>query len=269
MTDELQTLTEFAVETAQQAGELIVSERRLGPLEHSYKDATELVTQADLKADEFIAGRIREAYPEHRILSEESMPDLSQAEELQSPLWIVDPIDGTVNYAYGHPQVAVSIAYAEHGRVQTGVVHCPFQRETFQATRSEGAMLNRTAIQVSGADNLRQSLIATGFPYGKDQIPTLMARLELILSHCRDIRRIGSAAVDICWVASGRLDGYYESVSPWDFAAARLIALEAGATCGHFSPVPESYPEDLWGQDILISSPGIYDELRSLLTQTI
>ena len=265
MTDQLQALTEFAVETAQQAGELIIRERRRGGLEHSYKDAIELVTQADIKADEFISERIRAAYPEHRILSEESMPDLSQAEEVETPLWIVDPIDGTVNYAYGHNQVGISIAYAEHGRVQTGVVYCPFQRETFQASRGRGALVNGTEIQVSGATNLRQSLIATGFPYGKDQIPTLIQRLERVLTNCRDIRRIGSAAVDICWVACGRLDGYYESLSPWDFAAARLIAMEAGARCGHFSPVPEGYPEDLWGQDILISSPAIYDPLKELL----
>lgn len=268
MTDQLQAITEFAVETAQQAGELITRERRTGNLEHDYKDATELVTQADYKADEFITERIKAAYPDHRILSEEAMPDLSQAENLDTPLWIVDPIDGTVNYAYGHNQVAVSIAYAEQGRVQTGVVHCPFQRETFQATRDQGAFVNGTEIRVSEATNLRQSLIATGFPYGKDEIPTLVRRLERILTNCRDIRRIGSAAVDICWVACGRLDGYYESVSPWDFAAARLIALEAGARCGHFSPVPDGYPEDLWGKDLLISCPGIYEPLKDLLTGT-
>lgn len=268
MHDDLTAITEFAEETAIQAGELIVQQRRQGGLEHDYKDATELVTQADIKADDFITGRIREVFPDHRILSEEAMPDLTQAENLDTPLWIVDPIDGTVNYAYGHDQVAVSIAYAEQGRIRTGVVHCPFQRETFMATQDQGALLNRMPIAVSGATNLRQSLIATGFPYGKDDIPMLTRRLEQVLTQCRDIRRIGSAAVDICWVACGRLDGYYESVSPWDFAAARLIALEAGATCGHFSPVPESYPEDLWGQDVLISTPGVYDHLYSLLAPT-
>ncbi|WP_077529541.1 inositol monophosphatase family protein [Vreelandella utahensis] len=269
MHDDLTAITEFAEETAIQAGELIIQERRQGSMEHSYKDATELVTQADIKADEFIAERIRETFPGHRILSEEAMPDLTQAENLDTPLWIVDPIDGTVNYAYGHAQVAVSIAYAEKGRVRTGVVHCPFQQETFMATHGQGALLNRMPIEVSGATNLRQSLIATGFPYGKDEIPTLIRRLERVLIQCRDIRRIGSAAVDICWVACGRLDGYYESVSPWDFAAARLIALEAGATCGHFSEVPEGYPEDLWGRDIIITSPGIHPALAELLPEPV
>lgn len=269
MSSESSRITDFAIQLAQQAGELIIRERRHGTLEHDYKDATELVTQADLKADEFITSRIREAFPEHRILSEESMPDLTQVEELETPLWIVDPIDGTVNYAYGHDQVAVSIAWADKGRVQSGVVHCPFQRETFQATRGEGAQLNGTPISPTGCDSLRQALVATGFPYGKEEIPILINRLDKVLHHCRDIRRIGSAAVDICWVACGRLDLYYESVSPWDFAAARLIALEAGARCGHFSDVPPGYPEDLWGRDILISTPALYDDMRALLATTV
>src|SRR5690554_7035721 len=96
---------------------------------------TELVTHADVMADEFITNAIRERFPDHRILSEETMPDLSQAESLNTPLWVIDPIDGTVNYAYGHPQVAVSIAYAERGQVQVGVVHAPFPGETFRATK--------------------------------------------------------------------------------------------------------------------------------------
>ena len=267
MSSTVTDITEFAVETAHRAGELIIQERRQG-LDHNYKDATELVTQADLKADELIGNRIREAFPEHRILSEEAMPDLSQAENLDTPLWIVDPIDGTVNYAYGHNQVAVSIAYAEHGKVQSGVVYCPFQQETFQATRGQGALLNRLPIAPTGARELRRALVATGFPYGKDEIRTLINRLDKVLHQCRDIRRIGSAAADICWVACGRIDLYYESVSPWDFAAARLIALEAGARCGHFSSVPEGYPEDLWGRDLLISTPDLYDAMHELLAAT-
>ena len=166
------------------------------------------------------------------------MPDLSQAEELDTPLWIVDPIDGTVNYAYGHPQVAVSIAYAEKGRVQAGVVHAPFPGETFRATRSEGASLNGRPIRHSGATVPRDSLFATGFPYTKDALEPLVKRLNAMIHQCRDLRRIGSAA---------------------------LIALEAGATAGHFSEVPEGYPADLWGRDILISAPAVWEPVRSIL----
>ncbi|WP_297792443.1 inositol monophosphatase family protein [uncultured Marinobacter sp.] len=261
----LRDLTDFAEQVAVEAGELIRRERENNTLRTDYKQQTELVTHADLMADEFITGAIRKRFPDHRILSEESMPDLSQAEELETPLWIVDPIDGTVNYAYGHPQVAVSIAYAEKGRVQAGVVHAPFPGETFRATKGEGATLNGEPIKHSGATVPRDSLFATGFPYTKDSLEPLVKRLDAMIHNCRDLRRIGSAALDICWVACGRLDIYYENVSPWDFAAARLIALEAGATAGHFGDVPDGYPADLYGRDILISAPAIWEPVRQIL----
>lgn len=261
----LQDITDFAEQLALQAGELIRHERDENTLRTDLKQQTELVTHADVMADEFITGAIRERFPNHRILSEETMPDLSQAEELDTPLWIVDPIDGTVNYAYGHPQVAVSIAYAEKGRVQAGVVHAPFLGETFRATRGAGATLNGETIKHSGATVPRDSLFATGFPYTKDNLEPLVRRLDAMIHQCRDLRRIGSAALDICWVACGRLDIYYENVSPWDFAAARLIALEAGATAGHFGEVPEGYPADLYGRDILISAPDIWQPVREIL----
>ena len=263
--DSLRTITDFAEQLARKAGELIQHERDQNTLRTDLKDQTELVTHADVMADEFITGAIRERFPDHRILSEETMPDLSQAEELETPLWIIDPIDGTVNYAYGHPQVAVSIAYAEKGRVQAGVVHAPFSGEAFRATRGEGATLNGDPIQHSGATVPRDSLFATGFPYTKDNLEPLIRRLDAMIHQCRDLRRIGSAALDICWVACGRLDIYYENVSPWDFAAARLIALEAGATAGHFGEVPEGYPADLYGRDILISAPAVWDPVRAIL----
>ncbi|XKH01908.1 inositol monophosphatase [Marinobacter nauticus] len=261
----LREITDFAENLAREAGELVRREREENTLRTDYKHQTELVTHADVMADEFITGAIRKRFPDHRILSEETMPDLSQAEELDTPLWIIDPIDGTVNYAYGHSQVAVSIAYAEKGQVQAGIVHAPFSDETFRATKGEGATLNGKPIQHSGATEPRQSLFATGFPYTKDKLEPLVNRLNAMIHQCRDLRRIGSAALDICWVACGRLDIYYETVSPWDFAAARLIAREAGATAGHFGDVPEGYPEDLWGQDLLISAPAVWEPVRSIL----
>ncbi|MEX0604670.1 MAG: inositol monophosphatase family protein [Marinobacter sp.] len=261
----MQTIADFAEQLAREAGDLIRHERENNPLRTDYKDQTELVTHADLMADKLITEAIRARFPDHRILSEESRPDKSQAADLNSPLWIIDPIDGTVNYAYGHPQVAISIAYAERGHVQVGIVHAPFAGETFRAVRCGSATLNGEPIQHSGASVPRDSLFATGFPYTKDALAPLLKRLDVMIHHCRDLRRVGSAALDICWVACGRLDAYYESVSPWDFAAGRLIALEAGACAGHFTDVPEGYPEDLWGQDLLITAPGIYDSLRVLL----
>jgi myo-inositol-1(or 4)-monophosphatase len=261
----LQTIADFAEHLAREAGELIRHERDHTTLPPDYKDQIELDTHDDLMADKLITDAIKTRFPDHRILSEESRPDKTQASNLDQPLWIIDPIDGTVNYAYGHPQVAISIAYAENGHVQAGIVHAPFVSETFRAVRGEGATLNGKPIHNSGATVPRDSLFATGFPYSKDSLAPIVARLDTMIHNCRDLRRIGSAALDICWVACGRLDAYYESVSPWDFAAGRLIALEAGATAGHFSEVPAGQPEDLWGQDILISAPGIYDKIRALL----
>lgn len=261
----LSDISQFAEQVAREAGELIRHERDTNTLRTDYKHQTELVTHADLMADKLISNAIRARFPDHRILSEESAPDKSLAEEIETPLWIVDPIDGTVNYAYGHSQVAVSIAYAEKGRVQVGVVHAPFTDETFTAVRGQGAGLNHRAIHHSGATIARDALFATGFPYTKDNLAPLIRRLEAMIHHCRDLRRIGSAALDICWVACGRLDVYYESVSPWDFAAARLIAQEAGAHCGHFNAVAPGYPEDLWGKDLLICAPELFDDLQALL----
>ncbi|PSF05245.1 inositol monophosphatase [Marinobacter fuscus] len=261
----LQEITDFAEALAREAGELIRHERDQNTLRTDFKHQTELVTHADVMADEFITGAIRQRFPHHRILSEETMPDLTQAEQLDTPLWVIDPIDGTVNYAYGHPQVAISIAYAERGRVRAGVVHAPFAGETFRATEGDGATLNQAPIRHSGATDPRQSLFATGFPYTKDNLEPLVNRLNAMVHQCRDLRRIGSAALDICWVACGRLDIYYENVSPWDFAAARLIAKEAGAKVGHFGEVPEGYPADLYGRDILISAPAVWAPVRSIL----
>ncbi|WP_097459058.1 inositol monophosphatase family protein [Mangrovitalea sediminis] len=257
----------FARDIARKAGEIITQERAGDALEHRYKAQQELVTSADLKADALITGAIREQYPSHRILSEESHPDLAEAEDLDSPLWIIDPIDGTVNYAYGHNQVAVSIAWGYRGKIQVGIVHCPFQGETFEAVRGQGATLNNRPIRHSGCDRLSQALVATGFPYGKDRLAPLIRRLDAVLHHCRDIRRNGSAALDICWVAAGRLDAYYETVSPWDCAAAALVAQEAGARSGHFLPVPEGRNPELWSQNLLITAPALYEPLQTLLQE--
>lgn len=263
--DTIQEISIFAVDMAIRAGEVIKQERRKGELKQSYKSNHELVTNADLKADELITKQIRKTYPDHRILSEESAPDALSIKDINSPIWIIDPIDGTVNYAHGHHQVAVSIAYAEAGYVQAGVVHCPFQNETFQAIRGKQSLLNHKPIEVSHKQDLRKALIGTGFPYDKSNLEPLINRLSVIINNCQDIRRIGSAAIDICWVAMGRLDGFYESLSPWDFAAAQLIAEQAGAQCGHFSDVPSGMLSELYGDDILIATPELYHKLKQLL----
>lgn len=261
----LSELKDFTVALAKEAGELIVSARQENRVDEQLKDQQELVTNIDIAVDQLIIERIKARFPEHAILSEETYNDKSRAQDLQAPIWIIDPIDGTVNFAHGHFMVAVSIAFACEGEVQVGVVHNPFLSETFVATQDETSTLNGQAIQVSGREDLSQSLIATGFPYNKSTVPDIVQRVEKVLMACRDIRRLGSAAMDICWVACGRLDGYFESLSPWDFAAARLIALQAGARCGHFSPVPEGVPACIYCYDLLITTPAIYDNLDSIV----
>ncbi|AZZ94507.1 inositol monophosphatase [Hahella sp. KA22] len=269
MTHSLHDISTFAVDLALLAGELMEKEQRNAQYESSFKNHQELVTSVDLKVDELIHKRIRANYPDHAILSEENMSDISKVGDLNGPLWVIDPIDGTVNFAHGHYQVAVSIAYFEGGEAKIGVVHCPFQNETFHAMRGQYSLRNHKPIQVSGATNLRQALVATGFPYDKSRLPELIQRLQAVMMECQDIRRIGSAALDICWVAMGRLDAYYETVSPWDCAAARLIAQEAGASCGNLTVAPEGMPEELNSKDLLIASPALYQPLADILLKTL
>jgi len=265
MTAKLDDILSLAKEAALEAGQLIAQKRESGDIHQQYKDQQELVTSADVAADKLIIAKIKEKYPEHRILSEETYTDKSQAKDLSRPIWIIDPIDGTVNYAHGHFMVAVSIAFAVDGEVKVGMVHNPFLNETYSSIINQGSFLNGKKLDVSHQDSLRKSVIATGFPYDKSTVPAIMKRTEKVLMHCQDIRRLGSAAMDICWVANGRLDGYFESLSPWDFAAARLIAQEAGATCGHFTPIPDDTPACIHCDDLLITTPEIYQELDDLL----
>jgi len=258
-------ILQFAQQLARDAGEVMLGERESANLNRDYKDGIELVTQADLKVDALICQRIRKQFPDHAILSEESSPDLARPWESNVPVWIIDPIDGTVNYAHGHIQSAVSIAYLDQGQISVGVVYNPFTDELFYAVAGAGAWLNNQAISVSGKTELSRALIATGFPYVKEGLEPMVDRVRSILYHCADIRRLGSAALDICWLAAGRMDGYYESVSLWDFAAARLIAKEAGAECGHFSEVPAGIDPQFHPRDLLIATPALYSQLRHLL----
>ena len=262
---ELQSLLQLAVDTAHKAGELIVTERQRHQLDYAYKGGIELVTEADQKADALITSALQQATPGFSILAEESENDLTKAETPGLTLWVIDPIDGTVNYAHHHYQVGVSIALAVDRQVQLGVVHNPFLQETFTAIRGQGAFLNGESISASATTEMRRAIVATGFPYHKDNHQQLTAEVGRILQHCADIRRLGSAALDLCWVACGRLDAYYENqLKPWDMAAGRLIAEEAGARVGNYADDPGEHGE-LWGHKILASSKSLYEPLRELL----
>lgn len=232
------------------------------------KGKRDLVTTADLKAEQIILKCICEQFPDHHILSEETAPEVPARDLFEGPLWIIDPVDGTSNYAHQHKHVGVSIAFAVDGEVKVGVVECPFLKETFYAIKGQGAFLNGKPISVTDTEVLEEALIGTGFPYERDNLDTIINRVGLVLKNCRDLRRNGAASIDLCWVACGRLDAFYETLSPWDFAAGLLIAREAGAAVDHLGGTPDSqlYPPDLYGDELAVANPALLAKFKLLLT---
>jgi myo-inositol-1(or 4)-monophosphatase len=257
------TILDEAIRIANLAGTKIKEIRETKSFNESVKNGYELVTTADLISNEIIKSEITKLYSDHLILSEED--DLNVDQSLRNPTWIIDPIDGTVGYANGHYQVAVSIAYAEDSRVKYGVVYNPFLNEMFYASDNE-AFLNGNKITVKDVSELKTCVIGTGFPHKRDNLHGIISQLERILPHVRDIRRLGSPALDICWVACGRMQGFYEgALAPWDVAAAKLIAKEAGARIGYYKENNCGIPECIQGDNIIVSSPKIFDDLKYLL----
>lgn len=252
-----------AIRIARLAGARIKELRDDNALTEDLKYGYELVTNADLIANEIIKNEITNRFPDHDIISEE---DTGRDYSLLKPTWIIDPIDGTVNYANGHYQAAVSIAFADEKKVRAGVVYNPFVDELFYAAENSGAFLNGRAIHVKDISSLDTALIATGFPYTKESVTEIMDRIARVWPRVRDLRRLGSAALDLCWVACGRQQGYYEGhLSPWDVAAGKLIAREAGAEIGYYVQQDQLLPKDLWCDNIIVSSPKIFEDLKALL----
>lgn len=262
----METIRNEAIRIAKLAGTRIKELREKKQYQESLKDGYELVTTADLISNELIRTEISRIFPDHQFLSEEDSEhtDLS----IQPPTWIIDPIDGTVGYANDHYQVAVSIAFAVENKVQVGVVYNPFLDEMFYASEGAGAFLNNKPIKVKDVYDLKQCVIGTGFPHKRDDIREVIALLENILPNVRDIRRLGSPALDICWVACGRMQGFYEGkLHPWDVAAAKCIAVEAGAKTGYYSAEQNRIiPDCINGERVMIASPGIFDEFKKALT---
>ncbi|HDZ46861.1 hypothetical protein LCGC14_0120320 [marine sediment metagenome] len=267
MTDHtLQARLKIAISIAEEAGQVIIAAREQQDFAHRLKKDNELVTDVDVAVDRLISQRLEEHFPGEARLSEELAPE--SALHVNAPqLWVVDPIDGTVNFAQGLRHVAVSIGWMENGVAKVGVVHAPFLSETFSATEGGGAFCNGQPIHPSSADSLAHTLVGTGFPYRKEARKQLLKRLEAVLTHCQDIRRNGAAALDLCDVACGRLDAYYESVSPWDFVAGWVIAREAGARVGHLYEVPQEVPADLYPEHLLVTTPSVHDPMKELLLE--
>jgi myo-inositol-1(or 4)-monophosphatase len=246
-----------AIDLARQAGAVLADSR--GRIGLEYKDGVEPLTDADRQSDKLITETIGKTFPQHRVLSEEG----ARIADFAGAVWVVDPVDGTANYARGHPYVSVSIALAVDGITQLGVVHAPLLGETYTAVRGRGARLNDRPIRPSEPPDLRHAVVSTGFPHHKDDLGPLVDRVRRLLENCQDIRRTASPALDICYVAAGRLDAHTETLHPWDVAAAGLIAVEAGALRSHLEP--SDLPADLAGAGFLVAAPTIHDALAELL----
>jgi len=235
---ELQRLLWAAARAALTAGAMI---RELYARPHTIrmKGEIDLVTEADVAAESAIIASLAEDAPGIAIMAEESYQGKPGGEERT---WIIDPLDGTTNFAHGIPIFAVSIGLLEHGQPLAGVIYCPMQDELFCTSRGGGAWLNDQRIEVTATDFLVQALVATGFPYDiRKHIDQVIAQTRSVLPKVRDIRRMGAAAVDLAYVACGRLDGFWESaLKPWDTVAGWLLVEEAGGNVTGFSGQPYS-----------------------------
>lgn len=223
------------------------------------KGRIDLVTEADTASEALIIKTIKTVFPDHGILAEES----GAHPAADQPLWIIDPLDGTTNFAHNLGLFCLSIAFSMADNIATGIILNPTSGELFAATAGKGATLNGSPICVSKTRAVSESLLATGFPYNKAEFITpLMARYTNCLNACQGVRRLGAAALDLCFLACGRFDGFWEqNLKPWDTAAGWLIAREAGAVITDFADAPF----DIYKKEILATNGNIHQEMRSLL----
>ena len=220
----LDLLEKSAVTAARTAGAVLL-ERLSSARQIQFKGEINLVTDADRLSEETIVSILRSHFPDHRILAEEG----STGGGSERYRWIIDPLDGTTNYAHGYPHFAVSIGLEREGEMLLGVVHDPVLDELFVARLGEGATLNGRPLSVSSVDTLLRALVCTGFPYDRSRFPAILRRWDYFVREAQGMRRDGSAALDICYVACGRFDAFYEDgLYPWDMAAATLVVREAG-----------------------------------------
>lgn len=227
-----------------------------------YKSAIDLVTDTDRRAEERIVEILRRNFPDHSLLAEEeNTVDLPHS----SYRWIIDPLDGTTNFAHAYPQVSVSIALKREGELILGLVYDPLREECFRAAKDQGAFLNQDRIRVSNVEGLDKALLATGFPYDRRENADLyLAFFKAFMMRTHGIRRAGSAALDLCYVACGRLDGFWElKLHPWDTAAGSLIVREAGGKLTDFSGKEFT----LWGEETLASNGLIHGEMLDVLAR--
>lgn len=249
----------IAVKAARRAGNVINrAARNLDIVAVREKAANDFVSEVDRDAERVIISTLREAYPEHAILAEES-----GASGTSEHVWIIDPLDGTTNFLHGFPQYAVSIALETRGVITQAVIYDPSRNDLFTASRGRGAFLNETRLRVTKRLGLKSSLVATGMPFKEfAHIDPYMGMLRDMMKITAGVRRAGSAALDLAYVAAGRLDGFWEmGLAPWDMAAGSLLITEAGGLVGDFQG-NEGWMES---GNIVGGTPKVFAEMLRLM----
>ncbi len=261
MSKETAKFLSVAWQAADAAGTLM-RESWLKPKEIDFKGAIDLVTSVDRESERKIVEIIRRNFPDHSVLAEEET-DHQRAQNKYR--WIIDPLDGTTNFAHSYPQFCISIALEYDGEVILGLVSDPLRGECFRALKGQGATLNDSPIRVSAVHILDRSLLATGFPYDRrENADYYLTFFQAFLTRSQGIRRAGAAALDLCYLACGRIDGFWElKLRPWDTAAGALIVAEAGGRLTDFSGNKFS----IWGSETLASNGAIHDEMVAVLKQ--
>lgn len=260
MTADLDALLALATRLAREAGALALQMREGIRAESTKSSPTDVVTAADRAVERLLVGGISAERPDDGLLGEEG----AGREGTSGLRWVVDPIDGTVNYLYGMPQWAVSVAVQEvpSRRTVVGVVLDPTKDELYTAVRGGGSTCNGEPLRVSGVSELAQAMVGTGFGYDARRRTAQAGLLPVLLPLVRDVRRLGAASLDLCGVAAGRLDAYFEQgLSPWDLAAGGLVAEEAGARVGGLRGRPAGYPM------VVAAGPGVFGALHDLLVE--
>ena len=262
MAQALHPMLNTAVKAARAAGNVINrASMDLDRLKVNTKAPNDFVTEVDQAAENAIIDILLAAYPGHAILAEES--GRSRGAQDSEYVWIIDPLDGTTNFIHGLPVYAVSIALAHRGQVQQAVVYDPTRNDLFFASKGRGAFLNDRRLRVSRRTRMAESLIGTGFPFRKgDNFKRYMQIFEDVMQHCAGLRRPGAAALDLCYVAAGYYDGFFETgLNPWDVAAGSLIITEAGGLVGNFT----GEADYLYRREVVAGNPKIYAQMVTLL----
>lgn len=263
MSQALHPMLNTAIKAARSAGAIINrASLDLDLLKVNTKSPNDFVTEVDHAAEAVIIETLLGAYPGHGILAEES--GSTHGAKDSEFVWIIDPLDGTTNFIHGFPFYAVSIALAFRGQVQQAVVYDPTRNDLFYASKGRGAFLNDRRVRVSRRTRLADCLISTGFPFRKgDNFKRYMQMLEVMMPACAGLRRPGAAALDLCYMAAGYTDGFFETgLSPWDIAAGSLMITEAGGLIGNFT----GESDYLYQREVLAASPKIYGQLVPLLS---